>query len=104
MGAASTAVADLYHELGLDVAGAAHELPDHIAIELEALAYAAGRDDPAAARVADALLGEHLGTWVPAFCHAVEAESGRAVLRGPRPPHRRRGSRRSPADRAPPGA
>lgn len=75
MGAVSTAVVDLYHGLGLDVAGAAHELPDHIAIELEALAHAAGRDDPAAARVADALLGEHLGTWVPAFCRAVEAES-----------------------------
>ena len=75
MGAASAAVVDLYHELGLDVAGAAHELPDHIAVELEALACAAERDDPAAARVADALLGEHLSTWVPAFCRAVEAES-----------------------------
>jgi TorA maturation chaperone TorD len=76
MGAASTAVADLYRELGLDVAGSAHELPDHVAIELEALAVAAGRDDPEAARVADALLGEHLRTWLPGFCSAVEAESG----------------------------
>jgi TorA maturation chaperone TorD len=75
MGAASTAVADLYRELGLDVARAAHELPDHIAIELEALAYADSRDDPEAARIAEALLGEHLSTWVPGFCSAVEAES-----------------------------
>ena len=44
MGAASTAVADLYRQLRLDVAAGTHELPDHIAIELEALAYAAGRD------------------------------------------------------------
>jgi TorA maturation chaperone TorD len=75
MGAASTAVADLYRELGLDVAGAAHELPDHVAVELEALAVAAGSDDPAALRVADALLGEHLSTWLPGFCTAVEEHS-----------------------------
>ena len=43
MGAASVAVADLYRGLGLDVAAAAHELPDHVAIELEALAFALRR-------------------------------------------------------------
>jgi putative dimethyl sulfoxide reductase chaperone len=76
MGAASTAVADLYRQLGLDVAAGAHDLPDHIAIELEALAYAAGRDGPEGDRVAEALLGEHLSTWLPGFCTAVEEESG----------------------------
>lgn len=76
MGAASTAVADLYRELGLDVAGGAHELPDHIAIEFEALAYAAGGAGPAGARVAERLLGEHLCAWLPGFCSAVLEESG----------------------------
>ncbi len=48
MGAASVAVADLYRGLGLDVAAAAHELPDHVAIELEALAFALRAEGAAA--------------------------------------------------------
>jgi putative dimethyl sulfoxide reductase chaperone len=75
MGAASTAVADLYRELGLDVSAAARELPDHIAIEWEALACAWQSDAPAAAGVAEALLGEHLGLWLPEFCAAVQEAS-----------------------------
>ena len=76
MGAASVAVADLYRALGLDVAAAAHELPDHLAIELEALAVALDADGAAAEGARTALLHEHLAGWVPALCAAVEREAG----------------------------
>jgi TorA maturation chaperone TorD len=75
MGAASVAVADLYRRLGLDVAAAAHELPDHVAIELEALAVSLRAEDAAAEEARGALLHEHLLSWLPAFCAAVEREA-----------------------------
>ena len=75
MGAASVAVADLYRGLGLDVAAAAHELPDHLAIELEALAVALGAEGAAAEEARRALLHEHLLSWLPALCAAVEREA-----------------------------
>jgi TorA maturation chaperone TorD len=74
MGAASVAVADLYRGLGLDVAAAAHELPDHLAIELEALAVALS-EGAAAEEARGALLHEHLLSWLPALCAAVEREA-----------------------------
>ena len=75
MSAASVAVADLYRTLGLDVAAAAHELPDHVAIELEALAVALRTEGSAAETAARALLHEHLAGWLPALCAAVEREA-----------------------------
>ena len=75
MGAASASVADLYRRLGLDVAAAAHELPDHAAIELEALAVALRGEGAAAEEVQAALLHEHLLSWLPALCAAVEREA-----------------------------
>jgi len=73
MGAASTAVADLYRRLGLDVA--VHELPDHVAIELEALGVALRAEGAAAEEVQAALLHEHLLSWLQALCAAVEREA-----------------------------
>lgn len=72
MGAAAAEVARIYGELGLQVRREAHELPDHVAVEWEALAYAleTGADDLAAA-----LLDEHLARWIPAFASAVAAEA-----------------------------
>jgi len=75
MGAASVAAADLYRGLGLDVAAAAHELPDHLAIELEALAFALGAEGVAAEESRCALLHEHLQVWLPRFCVAVQKEA-----------------------------
>jgi TorA maturation chaperone TorD len=75
MGAASVAVADLYRALGLDVAAGAHELPDHVAIELEALAVALRAEGSGAEEACEALLHEHLVAWLPAFCAAVERET-----------------------------
>ena len=75
MGAASVAVADLYRGLGLDVAGTVHELPDHVAIELEALAFALRAEGATAEEARGALLHEHLLSWLPALCAAVEREA-----------------------------
>lgn len=75
MGAASVAIADLYRGLGLDVATSAHELPDHLAIELEALAVALGAEGAAAEETGRVLLHEHLQVWVPRFCALVEAQA-----------------------------
>lgn len=77
MGAASAAVSDLYHTLGLDVSPDARELPDHIAIEWEVLACALRGEAEHADQVAAALLNEHLQTWLPSFCAAVREEAQR---------------------------
>jgi TorA maturation chaperone TorD len=63
----------LYREVGIDLAPGAGELPDHVAVELEALAYAltpVGSD-----RVAGTLLAEHLSQWLPRLCRAVAGEA-----------------------------
>jgi TorA maturation chaperone TorD len=72
MGKASMEIAALYGELELVVSSDAHELPDHIAIEWEALAYAF---ESGATEIAASLLERHLAVWLPAFCSAVEAET-----------------------------
>jgi TorA maturation chaperone TorD len=72
MAACAADVARIYGELGLQVRPDAHELPDHLVIELEAFAYAVehGAEDGATA-----LLHEHLNGWVAAFCAAIAAET-----------------------------
>jgi len=75
LSAASVAVADLYRGLGFDVAATVHELPDHVAIELEALAVALRAEGAAAEEARGTLLHEHLLSWLPALCDAVEREA-----------------------------
>jgi len=70
MGASSADVTRLYGELGLRVRFDAHELPDHLVVEWEALAYALDHGAPDAAA---ALAREHLALWLPGFCAAVGA-------------------------------
>jgi TorA maturation chaperone TorD len=84
MQASTQAVQALYEAGGFAVAGDFHELPDHIAAELE-FCYALLFREAQAERngvVADAraaralrlrLLDEHLGRWVPAFAAAVKS-------------------------------
>lgn len=69
MGDVAEDVARIYREIGLRVRADAHELPDHIAVEWEALAYALeqGADDAAGE------LASHLAVWMPPFCAAVAA-------------------------------
>ena len=68
MGDATDDVVRIYREIGLRVRADAHELPDHVAIEWEALAYALeqGADDAAAD-----LVRAHLAAWMGPFCAAV---------------------------------
>jgi TorA maturation chaperone TorD len=72
MGAAADSVTQVYRDLGLEVRGDAHELPDHLLVEFEALAYALEHE---AGGATAELLNEHLGRWVEPFCAAVSAES-----------------------------
>ena len=73
MGACAEDAARLYRGLGLRVRADAHELPDHLVVELEALACAFEQD---AADAATALACDHLALWIPGFCAAVVAEAG----------------------------
>lgn len=73
MGAISDAVTDIYLGLGLELRGDAHELPDHLVVEWEAVAYAF---EHGADEAAGQLLGEHLQRWMSPFCEAVGLESG----------------------------
>lgn len=79
---ATLAVLDFYAQGGFDVSEEIHELPDHIAVELEFL-YAlvfkqndaqggGSSNDFLAARVLESrFLAEHLGAWVGEFTSAV---------------------------------
>jgi TorA maturation chaperone TorD len=78
MGPAASEVRALYGQIGLRVRDDAHELPDHVAIELEALAYALTAGHRDAART---LLHAHLLEWLPGFCERVEAEAGHPFYR-----------------------
>lgn len=71
IGVSTLRVKQLYIELGVRLAPGQVELADHIAVELEALAYAASIGD---VERADRLIG-HLVGWLPAFCESVRANS-----------------------------
>lgn len=75
LGSVGDAVVELYRDLGLTVGADAHELPEHVAVEFEALALAATGDGDEAQRVARALLDDHLRIWLAPFCAAVQRES-----------------------------
>lgn len=72
MGAAADAVERIYSELGVQIRLEAHELPDHLVVEWEALAYALHH---AAAAPAHVLLEDHLSIWMNPFCDAVTNET-----------------------------
>jgi len=63
----------LYGEMGLEVKPNSGELPDHLALEFEALAYSLSRSD--GERIAHELFFEHLKKWLPRFCSTVIRES-----------------------------
>jgi len=73
MGPCTEDLRRLYTEIGLQVAPSSGELPDHVAVELEALAYAIR--SPGSIQSAGALLTDHLAKWLPAFCRAVAHET-----------------------------
>lgn len=80
---ATLAVLELYRRGGFDLDADFHDLPDHVAVELEFLYVLAFRrqqaqrdGDAAALAEADALsrrfLDEHVGAWVSRFADAVD--------------------------------
>jgi len=72
MATAAVEVAQVYRDLELRVSPEAHELPDHVVVEWEALAYSLEQGADVAA---DLLARAHLAQWMPAFCAAVGAET-----------------------------
>lgn len=73
MGQCATEVSNLYARLGIQLSLQSNELPDHIAVEWEALAYA--RQNEATADLNKTLLDDHLAIWMPPFCSSVLGNS-----------------------------
>jgi TorA maturation chaperone TorD len=74
MGPCTAELRQLYASLGLEIAPASGEMPDHVAAEFEALAYAVS--SPETYVPARALFFEHLRRWLPRLCRAVVRETG----------------------------
>ncbi|HLN05340.1 MAG TPA: molecular chaperone TorD family protein [Acidimicrobiales bacterium] len=72
MGPCTAELRRLYNQLGLEMSSYGGELPDHIAVECEALAYALSLED--AEQIACELFA-HFGHWLPRFCRAVAKEA-----------------------------
>jgi TorA maturation chaperone TorD len=70
MSSAAEQVETVYRTLGLKLRAEPRELPDHLVVEWEALAYAVDRD---ATDESGALLSDHLACWMAPFCRAVTA-------------------------------
>lgn len=79
MGPCTADLRHLYGELGLELASASGELPDHVAVEFEAIAYALSLDGVDA--IARSLFSDHLRKWLPRLCRAVAHEAGHPFYR-----------------------
>jgi TorA maturation chaperone TorD len=73
MGSCAADVVRIYRDLGLRLHPGAHELPDHLVVEWEALAYAFEHE---AAASSSELVQTHLALWTTPFCAAVARETG----------------------------
>lgn len=73
VGPCTATLQGLYGSLGLEVRPQVGELPDHVAVELEALSYAMGSD--ATLAVARVLFFEHLRPFLVRLCRAVAHEA-----------------------------
>jgi len=89
---ATAAVLDFYAQGGFEVSEELHELPDHVAVELEflyLLTFAENQPQPGASqdelRVASALrqrfVADHLGAWIGSFAAAIRAGAGTEFYR-----------------------
>lgn len=89
---ATAAVLDFYAQGGFEVGEELHELPDHVAVELEflyLLIYAENQAQPGASsdelRVASALhrrfVVEHLGAWIGSFAAAIRTSAATEFYR-----------------------
>jgi TorA maturation chaperone TorD len=80
MGPCTAELKELYCELGLQVSSLSGELPDHVAVELEAIAYAVLFEETGA--VAKRLFDEHLCLFLPRLCRAVSHDALSPFYRG----------------------
>jgi len=69
MGNSTLCVLECYNNAGLKVVEKFHDLPDHVAVELEFLYYLM---DYGYTEAHDSFMGEHFSRWVPKFCEEVE--------------------------------
>lgn len=79
MGSAAGQVLALYRRAGLSVRSYHGELPDHLLVEFEALAWCLQKDS--AKSIATALLNDHLLVWLPRFCESVATETSHPYYR-----------------------
>ena len=80
MGPCSAELRTLYAALEIEVAPAMNEMADHIAVELEALAYALSFDETIP--VARQIFFQHARQWLPRLCRAVINEAAHPFYRG----------------------
>jgi len=73
MGPCTADLRRLYGELEIEMTPETRELPDHIAVELEALAYALSFEETSS--VAEEIFFDHLRKWLPRLCRAVVHEA-----------------------------
>jgi len=69
MGNSTLEVMKSYSKAGLKVMENFHDLPDHVAVELEFLYYLMNKENTEAH---EAFIKEHVSRWVPEFCSGVE--------------------------------
>lgn len=92
MGQSTMSVVQLYRDGGFEADEGFHDLPDHVACELEFLYLLLFREHQARAQdeadsvaaavgVRDKLLGDHLGTWIGPFTEAVAEGAQSAFYR-----------------------
>lgn len=74
MGRATVAIAKCYRDAGLDCAGSCHDLPDHVSLQLEFVAYLCASEAAGGApRIkADDFLASFVCHWLPPFIAALE--------------------------------
>src|SRR3972149_3434824 len=79
MGDSTLCVLECYNKAGLKVVEKFHDLPDHVAVELEFLYYLTeyGYGDEH-----DSFIEEHFSKWIPKFCEDVE-KNDRTGFYGP---------------------
>jgi TorA maturation chaperone TorD len=78
MGRATVAIEKCYRDAGLDRAGSFHDLPDHVALQLEFVAYLCASEaaGDAPGIKADDFLASFARYWLPPFVTALEKAGG----------------------------
>lgn len=78
MGRATVAIEKCYRDAGLDRAGSFHDLPDHVSLQLEFVAYRCASEATGSTLAvnADDFLASFVHYWLPPFVAALENACG----------------------------